>query len=239
MQQLRMLILNPVNTNIWDELTLAHVKEVVSPDVLVTVRSLTRGPPAIEREYERDLAAPYVIEEVIKASKEGFHVIIINCFDDPGLQASREVSESLVLGIGETSMASALLLGYRIAVISTGRYSRIAYYRKAVELGLEKRLVYASGIDVRVLDLRRDLDKVKSALLDEARRAVNEFAAEVIVLGCGGFIGLSRELTDLVGVPVIDPTLITVKIAEALVKLGLKHSKAYLTSPLKDVFQVL
>lgn len=239
MRQLRMLILNPVSTNIWDELTLAHVKEVVSPDVLAAVRSLTRGPPAIEHECDRDLAAPYVIEEVIKASKEGFHVIIINCFDDPGLRASREVSESLVLGIGETSMTSALLLGYRIAVISTGRYSRIAYYRKAVELGLEKRVVYASGIDVRVLDLRKDLDKVKNALLDEARRAVNEFAAEVIVLGCSGYIGLGKELTELIGVPVIDPTLVTVRVAEALVKLGLKHSKAYLTNPLKGVFQAL
>ncbi len=234
MQQLKMLVLNPVSTDIWNELTLMHVKEVVSPDVYVAVKSLARGPPAIECACDRDLAAPYVVKEVIKASKESFHAIVINCFDDPGLQASREVSESLVLGIGETSITSALLLGHRIAIISTGKHSKTAYYRKALELGFEKRIVYTSGIDVRVLDLRKDLDKVRKALLDEAKMAVNEFAAEVIVLGCGGFIGLSKELSNEIGVPVIDPTLVTVKLAEALIKLGLRHSKTYFASSLNS-----
>ncbi|MFN3268292.1 MAG: aspartate/glutamate racemase family protein [Zestosphaera sp.] len=224
MTQPKILVLNPVNTDIWNELTLTYVKKVVSPEVEVFVRSLSRGPPAIESEYDKDLAAPYVIDEVLKAAEEGFHAVIINCFDDPGLRASREVSKILVLGIGETSLTVATLLGYRIAVISTGsRYSRTAYYRKAIELGIEKRVVYASGIDVRVLDLRKDLNMVKKAILDEAKKAINDFGAEVIVLGCGGLIGLSEELSELLGVPVIDPTLITVKVAEVLIKLKLRH----------------
>ncbi len=224
MTQPKILVLNPVNTDVWNELTLTYVKKVISPEVEVFVRSLSRGPPAIESEYDRDLAAPYVIEEVLKAAGEGFHAVIINCFDDPGLRASREVSKILVLGIGETSLTVATLLGYRIAVISTGsRYSRTAYYRKAIELGIEKRVVYASGIDVRVLDLRKDLNMVKKAILDEAKKAINDFGAEVIVLGCGGLIGLSEELSELLGVPVIDPTLITVKVAEALIKMKLRH----------------
>lgn len=220
----KILVLNPVNTDVWNELTLAYVENVVSPEVEVFVRSLSRGPPAIESEYDKDSAAPYVVEEVIKAAEEGFHAVVINCFDDPGLRASREISKILVLGIGETSLAVATLLGYRIAVISTGsRYSRTAYYRKALELGIEKRVVYASGIDVRVLDLRKDLNAVKKALLDEARKAIEDFNAEVIVLGCSGLIGLSEELTELLGVPVIDPTLVTVKMAEAMIKLKLRH----------------
>lgn len=158
----RILILNPVNTTIWDELTLTHVKRIISPDTEITIKSLTKGPPAIETEYEKELATPYVIEEVIKASKEGFNAVIINCFDDPGLRASREISNILVLGIGETSLITAALLGYRIAIISTGsKYSKTAYYRKAIELGLEKRIIYTIGIDVRVLDLRKTLTPSK------------------------------------------------------------------------------
>lgn len=155
MWQLKILVLNPVSTTAWDELTLAHVGKVVSPGVLITVGSLARGPPAIEYECGRDLAAPYVVEEVIRASREGFHAIAINCFDDPGLKASREVSGSLVPGIRETSLAVTLLLGYRIAIISTGRCSRVVYYRRVAELGLGGRVVYATGIEVGVLDLRK------------------------------------------------------------------------------------
>jgi len=220
----KLLVLNPVSTDVWNDLTLTHVKKILSPEIEVSVRSLREGPPAIENEYDKDLATPHVVSEVIKASEEGFHAVVINCFDDPGLRASREVSKILVLGIGETSLTAATLLGYRIAVISTGsRYSRTAYYRKAVELGLEKRVVYASGIDIRVLDLRKDLDAVRKALLDEARKAINEFNAEVIVLGCSGLIGLGEELSEVLGVPVVDPTLVTVGIAEAMIKLRLRH----------------
>lgn len=225
---LKLLIINPVGTSIWDGYTLQYAKSVLSSDIDVHVRSLPKAPPAIECEYDRDLAAPHVVEEVVKANKEGFNGIVINCFDDPGLEASREVSDVLVLGIGETSLTIALLLGYRVAVISTGRNSRLTYYRKAVALGLEKRVVYTSGIDMPVLSLRKDLDRVKEMLMGEIRRAVDVYGAEVVVLGCGGFIGLAEELSRASGVPVVDPTLVTLKVAESLIKLGVRHSKVYL-----------
>jgi len=232
----KILIINPVGTYLWDDITLQAVKKIVNPDTEVIVRSLKGAPPAIECDYDRDLAVPYVINEVIRASKEGFDAIVINCFDDPGLHAAREVTDVLVLGIGETTITAALLLGYRIAIISTGKHSRNVYYRRAVSLGIADRVVYTSGIDVEVLDLRKDLDKVKSMLVEEINRAVKEYGAEVIVLGCGGFLGLAEELSKDLGIPVLDPTLTTVKIAEALIKLGLKHSKIYLFNRLKHPY---
>lgn len=202
------------------------------------VRSLKEGPPAIESEYDRDLAAHHVIKEVLRANEEGFDAIVINCFDDPGLHAAREVSDTLVLGIGETSIITALNLGYRIAIISTGKYSRNVYYRKAAALGILDRVAYTGGVEIEVLDIRKDLNKVKKMLVDEIRKAIEEFGAEVIVLGCGGFIGLAEELTRETKVPVIDPTLITVKVAEALATLKLKHSKLYLFNRIKHPYKV-
>lgn len=224
----RLLIINPVGTSTWNDLTLKYAKTILSNDFDVEVRNLPRAPPAIECEYDKEMASPYVVEEVLKAGREGFNGVVINCFDDPGLEASREVSDILVLGIGETSIVAALLLGYRIAIISTGRHSKLTYYKKAVALGLEKRIVYTSGIDIPVLDIRKDLDKVRDLLLNEIKKAVDSYGAEVIVLGCGGFIGLAKDLSDISGVPVIDPTITTLKIAESLIRLGTRHSKVYL-----------
>lgn len=232
----RLLIINPVSTSIWNEYVLQYAKSVLSKDIEVEVRSLPKAPPAIESDYDKDLAAPYVVEEVVKANREGFSGVVINCFDDPGLEASREVSDIPILGIGETSMVIALLLGYRIAVISTGGNSRLTYYRKAVALGLEKRVVYTSGVEIPVLSLRKDLDKVKELLLSEIKKAVEIHGAEVIVLGCGGFIGLAEDLSKISGVPVIDPTLVTLKVAESIIRLGLKHSKVYLFNRLKTPY---
>ncbi|MEM2389645.1 MAG: aspartate/glutamate racemase family protein [Ignisphaera sp.] len=236
MPALKLLVINPVSTDVWNDYLMRFAKSVLPGDVEVEVRNLPKAPPAIECEYDRDLAAPYVVEEVVRANREGFHGIVINCFDDPGLEASREVSEIPVLGIGETSMVVALLLGYRIAVISTGRNSRLTYYRKAVALGIEKRIVYTSGIEVSVLNLRKDLESVRKMLLSEIRRAVEDYGAEVIVLGCGGFIGLAEDLSKSSGVPVIDPTLVTLKVAESIVRLGLKHSRIYLFNRLSTPY---
>ena len=40
-----------------------------------------------------------------------------------------------------------------------------------------------------------------------------------------GLCGYDRELTQLAGVPVLDPVKMGVKVAESLVALGVSHSK--------------
>jgi len=229
----RILILNPVSITMWDSLVYEYVMRIVEPSTQITVRSIRNAPPAIECEYDRALAEHLVVEEVINASREGFNAIIINCFDDPGLRASREISEIPVLGIGETSLYYALVLGDNVAIISTGKYSLIAYRRKARELGIGDRVVYVSSIEIPVLELRTREKLVKEVLLSEIRKAVENHGAEVIVLGCGGFIGISEELSRESGIPIVDPTLVTVKVAESIVKLRYVHSKKFLLNRLK------
>ncbi len=227
----RILVINPVATNKWDDLTREFLEKHAFPGTQVVVRSLREGPESIESEYDRDRVAHLVVEEVVRAEKEGFDAAMINCFDDPGLHAARERVRMLVLGIGETSITTALLLGHRIAIISTGRNARALYHKKALELGILDRVAYTSGIELGVLEMRENLDLLKNQVLAEARKAIDEYGAEVIVLGCGGFIGLTKELEEALGVPVIDPSLTTFKVAEALASIGLRHSKAFLYNP--------
>lgn len=222
--EVKLLIINPVGVDVWNELTLSYATQVLSPDAKVAVRNIPDAPPYIETEYEKELAAPLVVREVLRASKEGFHGVIINCFDDPGLEASREVSDIPVFGIGETSLMVAMLLGYNVGIVSTGREWSTLYRRRASQLGIEKRVVYISGIEVPILELRKDVDKVVGLLAEEIEKA-KDLGVDVIVLGCGGFIGLADKLSSVTGVPVVDPTLTTLKVAEAFVKLGLRHRK--------------
>lgn len=222
--EVKLLIINPVGVDVWNELTLSYATQVLSPDAKVAVRNIPDAPPYIETEYEKELAAPLVVREVLRASKEGFHGVIINCFDDPGLEASREVSDIPVFGIGETSLMVAMLLGYNVGIVSTGREWSTLYRRRASQLGIEKRVVYISGIEVPILELRKDVDKVVGLLAEKIEKA-KDLGVDVIVLGCGGFIGLADKLSSVTGVPVVDPTLTTLKVAEAFVKLGLRHRK--------------
>ncbi len=233
----KILIINPVSTPVWNDITAREVRKVINPSTEVVVRNLSDAPPAIECEYDKDIAAPHVIKEVIEAAGEGFNSIIINCFDDPGVKGAREVSDTLILGAGETSITVALTLGYRLAIISTGRYAKLAYYRRALELGIKDRVVYVAGIDTKVLSMSKDRGKIREMIKDEVDRAVSTYGADVIVLGCTGFVGLASELNEIVGVPVIDPTLVTVKIAEALSELHLKHSRNALLNRLEIPYE--
>jgi allantoin racemase len=233
---IKILILNPVSTTIWNDLVYEYIKKIVEPTTQIVIRNIGDAPPAIECEYDKTLAEHLVVGEVINANREGFNAVVINCFDDPGLHSSRETSDIPVFGIGETSLYYALVLGDNIAIISTGKYSMVAYRRKARELGIEDRVVYISGIEVPVLELRSNEKLIKEMLMNEIRRAVESWGAEVVVLGCGGFIGISEELSRECGIPIVDPTLVTVKMAESTVKLGYVHSKRFLLNRLKTPY---
>lgn len=222
---LRILIVIPVSSSQWNKPTITYALEFVSADTKVDVTNVEKAPESIECHHDSTLAAPATVEAVEEAERKGYDAVVIGCFDDPGLHGARERVSIPVLGLGETSMTTALLLGNKFAVVSTGKNSGAFYERKAMELGLTKRLACSSGIDIAVLKLTEKA-KVKQLLLEEARKAIDNFGAEVIVLGCGGMMGFSEELSKILNVPVVDPLLITVKMAETLAALGLRHSKA-------------
>jgi len=224
---LRILIVIPVSTKQWNEPTKRNASNCVSSNTKIDVVNLEKVPEAIENHHDVVLAAPATVEAAVEAERKGYDAAVIACFDDPGLHASRERVSIPVLGLGETSMTVASLLGNKFAVISTGKNSGAINERKAMDLGLIKRLAYSSGIDVPVLELTKDRTKVRRLLLEEAAKAVGEFGAEVIVLGCGGMMGFSEEMSKILKVPVIDPLLVTVKTAETLATIGLRHSKAF------------
>jgi len=224
---LRILIVIPVSSSKLNKPTERYALKYVSAGTKVEVINLKNAPESIESHYDSAVAAPPLVEATIKAERKGYDAVVVACFDDPGLHAARERTSIPVLGLGETSMTIATLLGSKFAVISTGKNSRAIYERKAAELGLIKRLAYSSGIDIAVPKLMEEEAKTKQLLIEEARKAIDNFGAEVIVLGCGGMIGFSEELSKALKAPVIDPLLVTLKMAETSVALGLRHSKAW------------
>ncbi len=68
-------------------------------------------------------------------------------------------------------------------------------------------------------------DAARRAAAPQARAAVEEDRAEVIVLGCGGMAGLDAQLSDELGVPVVEGVAAAVVLAQDLVELGLSTSK--------------
>jgi allantoin racemase len=68
-------------------------------------------------------------------------------------------------------------------------------------------------------------------IVDQARIAVRDDHAEAICLGCAGMAGLEQAITAELGVPVVDGIGAAVRLAEALVGLGLATSKVSTYAP--------
>ena len=235
---MRILVINP-NTSV--SMT-DHIREALIPikrkDTKLTVVCPDRGPETIESAYDEAYAIPPTLELVSKANEEGYDAVVLACFSDPGLDAAKEVSAIPVLGIEEASLHVAAMLGARFTVL-TPRKERIASKREHVHMrGLSHFLASVRSLDLSVAETDADPAKTKKRIFDVARRAVEEDGAEVIILGCGGMAGYAPEMEEKLKVKVIDPTSAALKIAEALVDLGLVHSKAGLyTTPPKKVFK--
>jgi len=83
-----------------------------------------------------------------------------------------------------------------------------------------------------VLDLDRlSRDEVCRRLAEEARRAVEDDGAEVIVLGCAGMAGLEQVVAETTGVPVVDAVWAGVIMVGALARGGARTSKRNLYRP--------
>lgn len=202
-------------------------KEIARPGTLFDIVSLEKGPRSIETEYDVFYAAPEILRR-IKKNKDDYDAVMINCFDDPALYAAREISDIPILGAGETSMLVACLLGHKFSVISVLQNMPPRIAIKARSIGIESRLASAYGIEVPVLQLHENPRLTAETILATAKQAVKKDKAEVIVLGCTGIAPVAKLLCEKLEVPLIEPASTTFKMAELMVDLGLKHSRAAL-----------
>ncbi len=91
--------------------------------------------------------------------------------------------------------------------------------------GLAARCASVRASGMSTLEVDRDPQAAVRAVVGEARKAVESDHAEAICLGCAGMAGLEEAITTELGVPVIDGVGAAVRLAEAVVGLGLRTSK--------------
>src|SRR5215475_8837332 len=196
-----------------------------APDTHVSITEIPSGPASIESAYEEYLCVPALAEALLTAEREQVDAVIVGCFDDPGVEALREIAtRTAVIGPGVAALHCSALLGTSIGIVAVP------------EPGALRRLIAAhgmsghvSGIEVlqsSVLGLHDDAAQTGAAIKSAASRLIRG-GADVIALGCMAmsFLGLDDYLQAELGVPVINPARSAVATAELIVRCGLLPSK--------------
>jgi len=221
----KILVINPNSSEEMTQSIRDVLQKIKRIDTEVTVVRTEGAPFAIQSATDAALATPYVLEHVRKANASGVDAIVLACFSDPGLEPAREISNVLVLGIQETTLHIAAMLGHKYSVL-TPLAARIASKEQDTRrFKAEPACASVRALGMTVPETEADPARTKARILVVARESIEQDGAEVMVLGCAGMVGYADDVERELGIVVLDPTTIAFKTAEALVDAGVKHSK--------------
>lgn len=228
----------PIRISDENEIAFGHfidmVKEtydkVKGPGTEVVIEALQTGMSDVERfSYYalRFINDREILSHVMKAEKEGYDGVVIACFFDPSLWAARQLVKIPVVGIAETSMRLAGMMGSKFAVVTSDpgyvfeleenikKYgmTECAITRqpaRSISLSMEEFLGGFAGGFTTVLDS-----------FSEVSRRCQEDGAEVIIAGCGLLSTMltTNGVSTVEGLPIIDPMVVGLKVGELFVQL--------------------
>ncbi|WP_455367903.1 aspartate/glutamate racemase family protein [[Eubacterium] cellulosolvens] len=227
---MRIKVIIPNSSTEFRDEQVEHRQSIASPETRIDVVCLTHGPVSIESAVDDAYAAPYLMDEIKKAEKEGYDAVSIDCAMDPSPRAVKEIANIPVVSGGEGSRTLALLLGDKFSVITVLANTAKVISSNIVAAGIESRCASVRSAEIPVLELK-DYEKAKKKILIEAKKAIQEDGADVIVLGCTGMAKLAQDLQKELNIPVVDPAAASIKLAEVLVQMKLVQSRIGFPNP--------
>ncbi|MFT4026605.1 MAG: aspartate/glutamate racemase family protein [Novosphingobium sp.] len=222
---MKILIVNPnTTTSMTAEIAAAAHSAAAVGTEIVAVNPMD-GPSSIEGHFDEAFSVPGLLAEIRSGEVAGADGHVIACFDDPGLDAARSISQKPVVGIGEAACHMASLVAGRFSVVTTGARSIPAIELNLIKYGLMARCASVRACEIPVLDLANDRERAETLISDQIDAAIRDDRAEAIVLGCAGMATFAAPLSEMHGIPVIDGVGCAVKLIESLHYLGITTSK--------------
>ncbi|MFD2816803.1 aspartate/glutamate racemase family protein [Paracoccus aerius] len=219
------MIINPNQTASMTEQAARSARRVALQSTEIILRTGIDAPLSIEGFADEARAVPSMLAQIGTAEADGAQATVIACFDDPGLDAAREVAAGPVIGICQAGVQAAMTLAKRFSIITTLPRSIPAIEDLVDRYGANRHCRRVRAVNLPVLSLESDRSHAYAMLLAEIAKARDEDGAEAVVLGCAGMSDLADRLSEETGVTVIDGVIVAVKLAEALVGAGLKTAK--------------
>ena len=177
--------------------------------------------------YLEFLDTAEVIENGLRAQAEGYDAFLIGNFFQPGLHELRELLTIPVLGLSESSVSMACLMGPSFSLIQVNP----KFNRRIVE-GITLQGLAGRMVSVEMLTVERpgtfDLalqdtavrDGIVTQFVETARRALDK-GAEVLIPAGGSLMAalLQAGLTEVDGAPVLNGITALVKTGEMAVQM--------------------
>ncbi len=208
-----------------------EIKEKTNGAVEMNIVSLEKGSTSLEYAFDEIYSGPYIIQKVKWAEENGYDAAVIDCFFDPVLDVARELVSIPVFGPCQSSVFLASQISLRFSIVSPTPSGNRIVMENLEKYHVERKLASMRFLDTEVLELEKEENDVKKALVEESKKAVLEDGAEAIILGCTGMSSFAQYLQDNLkkeldlSIPVIEPLRAAVFNAISVVLMGVSHSK--------------
>ena len=210
---------------------LRHVLDKVkAPGTEIEVHGLTKtGGAGDQYRYLEFLETAEVLENVHIAMERKFDAFLIGNICDPGLREAREFANIPILGLCESSLHLACMMGASFSLVTINSKFTPRIVENVERYGLKGRLAAVNRMKVeRLLDLSaafedKEICKRLAAEFDRAAAANAEAGAEVVI-AAGGVVMALLAHADIHeaggGLPVLNGITALVKSGEMAVGLS-------------------
>jgi allantoin racemase len=160
-------------------------------------------------------------ERCVEAEEEGYDAVIMHCCSDPGLYEARRRVNIPVIGPGEATLQAGAMLGSAIGITVPSDKAKAHHWRQVRDVGVQERVIGMEAINKPIGDFAsQDPAAMTDALVATAQKLVDRGADIICPTGLAILpIRVSAiEVSERIGIPVLDPALLAVRRAEMLVQ---------------------
>jgi len=184
----------------------------------------TRAPKMILSGYIQYLHVAQVIENAIRAEREGYDAFVVGGMRDLGYRELREVVDIPVVFISEASYHAACQLAPKFAVIHSDHHPLQVATSIVKRYGLQEHMVSGGCLGYSQTDLieafRNEPQRMIAELTRVAKTPIEE-GAGILVPGFAAINSFLADqgIRDIDGVPFLDCQAVAIKTAEMMVDL--------------------
>jgi len=203
----------------------SYIDGFVPPGTEVEIRGARVGRIDSFRFWEA-LDSISILDSVLDAEQSGFDAVAIGNILDPALREARSMVDIPVLGLGETCMTTACLMGSKFGLVGVNPFFGGRFEENVARYGLRERMAGMQFMALTPHELDAcfsDPNERERALASfrTAARSLFDQGAEVIIPAGGRITAFlnANGVREVDGAPVLDGTATLLSMVEAAVRI--------------------
>lgn len=222
----------------YEEMLRNHLNSIARSGTKVEIHGVETCTPNVDiYMYEELLHDRQIVDNLIRAEKEGYDAFSVGCALDPAFYALRQVANIPVSFMAESSMLLASLLAPNFTLLSYRKVQLLRVIELVKRYGLQDRFIECDSFQISLEELQNGF-KRPDVVLKPAQKVAKEAAQKGVCMlvntcGCLNMIFAKHHIREIEGIPLLESGGALIKMTEMLVDLknmGMEGSRSGLYS---------